>query len=245
MKVLGVIPARFASSRFPGKPLIVINGLPMVVRVYNQVMKSKVDEVIVATDSSLIVKTLEEYNIPYMLTSEDHISGTDRCFEVASKTQNFDILINIQGDEPYILPEQINLLIDTFANKNVQIATLAKKIETIDALENPNTVKVVKAKNGKAMYFSRQALPYNRGLEITEWLEYYTYFKHIGIYGFSKEIIPKIQKLPVSDLEETESLEQLRWLDNGFDIYVSETEFETQSVDNPEDLNHFNNKYLD
>ncbi len=243
MKVLGVIPARYQSTRFPGKPLVLIDGVPMIVRVYHQAMKcSLFDHVIVATDSLQIQELLNHHNIPNVMTSEHHISGTDRCIEVVEGFLDYDIVLNIQGDEPFIRPEQLELVIQTFDNKKVEIATLVKKIENSEDIENPNIIKVVKSENNKALYFSRSPIPYVRNLSIESWPFHFDFFKHIGIYGFKMEVLWRIKQLQASNLEKAESLEQLRWLENGIQIYVNESNFETIGIDTPEDLLRINNQ---
>jgi len=237
MKILGVIPARYASSRFPGKPLVDIAGKSMIQRVYEQAKKCKdLTEVIVATDDKRIFDHVVDFHGMVVMTSADHQSGTDRCAEVALNHPEYDVVINIQGDEPYIEPEQISQLAACFKDPNTQIATLVKKVQSEQELFNPNSPKVVVNKNSEAVYFSRSPLPYIRGQEEKNWLRQFTYFKHIGIYGYRADILQQITKLPVSALEKAESLEQLRWIENGYQIKVAETEFETFAVDTPEDL---------
>jgi len=237
MNILGIIPARYASTRFPGKPLVDIAGKSMIQRVYEQAKKCvHLTEVIVATDDERIYKHVHDFGGSAIITSPDHQSGTDRCAEVALKHPQYDVIINIQGDEPYIDPEQISKLAFCFQNSDTQIATLIKKISTEQELFNTNSPKVVINKLSEAVYFSRSPLPHIRGQEQTEWLKHYTYFKHIGIYGYRADILQQITQLPVSSLEKAESLEQLRWIENGYRIKVAETELETYAIDTPEDL---------
>jgi len=237
MKTLGIIPARFASSRFPGKPLVDIGGKSMIQRVYEQAKKCiHLTEVIVATDDTRIYDHVVDFGGVAILTSSDHQSGTDRCAEVALQHPQYSVIINIQGDEPYIDPEQISKLAACFNDENTQLATLVKKITTDLELFNTNSPKVVINKLSEAVYFSRSPLPHIRGQEQSDWLKHYTYFKHIGIYGYRADILQQITKLPVSSLEKAESLEQLRWIENGYRIKVAETELETHAVDTPEDL---------
>ncbi|MFI5162443.1 MAG: 3-deoxy-manno-octulosonate cytidylyltransferase [Sphingobacteriales bacterium] len=237
MKVLGIIPARYASTRFPGKPLVDIAGKTMIQRVYEQAKKcSLLSEVIVATDDERIYDHVIVFGGKAMMTSPTHQSGTDRCAEVALKHSEFDTIVNIQGDEPYIDPEQISKLIGCFNHRNTQIATLIKKVLTNEELHNTNSPKVIVNKNSEAIYFSRSALPHIRGKEDKDWLNHFTYFKHIGIYGYRADVLQQITKLPVSSLEKAESLEQLRWIENGYKIKVAETEIETVAIDTPEDL---------
>ncbi|WP_426668173.1 3-deoxy-manno-octulosonate cytidylyltransferase [Mucilaginibacter sp. McL0603] len=237
MKTLGIIPARYASTRFPGKPLVDIAGKSMIQRVYEQAKKCiHLSEVIVATDDDRIFEHVHEFGGKAVMTSPDHQSGTDRCAEVALKHSEYDVIINIQGDEPYIDPEQITKLITCFNDANTQIATLIKKILTEQELHNTNSPKVIINKHSEAIYFSRSPLPHIRGQEPQNWLQHFTYFKHIGIYGYRADILQQITKLPVSSLEKAESLEQLRWVENGYKIKVAETELETYAIDTPEDL---------
>jgi 3-deoxy-manno-octulosonate cytidylyltransferase (CMP-KDO synthetase) len=241
MKILGIIPARYASSRFPGKPLVDIAGKSMIQRVYEQVKKCvDVAEVIVATDDSRIFDHVQVFGGVAVMTADDHQSGTDRCAEVASLHPEYDVIINIQGDEPYIDPEQITKLAACFNDAGTQIATLIKKILTREELFNYNSPKVVINKLSEAIYFSRATLPHIRAQEPDNWLEFYTYFKHIGIYGYRADVLQQITKLPISGLEKAESLEQLRWIENGYRIKVAETELETHAVDVPADLEKLN-----
>ena len=237
MKILGIIPARYASTRFPGKPLVDIAGKSMIQRVYEQAKKcAQLSEVIVATDDDSIFEHVHGFGGKAVMTSSAHQSGTDRCAEVAKKHPEYEVVINIQGDEPYIDPEQIAKLINCFNDSGTQIATLIKKVSTNEELHSTNSPKVVVNKNSEAIYFSRSPLPHIRGQEPQNWLQHFTYFKHIGIYGYRADILQLITKLPVSSLEKAESLEQLRWVENGYKIKVAETETETIAIDTPEDL---------
>jgi 3-deoxy-manno-octulosonate cytidylyltransferase (CMP-KDO synthetase) len=237
MKILGVIPARYASTRFPGKPLVDITGKVMIQRVYEQCVKStSLDEVIVATDDQRILDHIHDFGGKAVMTSPDHQSGTDRCAEVAANYPEYDVVINIQGDEPYIEPVQISKVAACFTSPETQIATLIKKVTDADDLLNINSPKVIINKLSEAIYFSRTALPFLRGLDTKHWLEHFSYFKHIGIYGFRSEVLQQVTRLPVSSLEKAEGLEQLRWIENGYRIKVAETDLETQAVDTPEDL---------
>ena len=239
MKVLGVIPARFASTRFPGKPLAMIGNKSMIERVYQQAaLANGLDAVIVATDDIRISDHVKSFGGEVVMTSTNHPSGTDRCAEAVSKFgKDWNAVINIQGDEPFIKPEQIDLLVDCFSDVNVQIATLIKIIENTSELINPNSPKVILKQNGDAIYFSRQPIPFLKGIEIAEWFKNNTYYKHIGIYGYRTDILPILTKLPQGKLELAESLEQLRWIENGFTIRTKITDFETIAIDTPEDLN--------
>jgi 3-deoxy-manno-octulosonate cytidylyltransferase (CMP-KDO synthetase) len=237
MKILGIIPARFESSRFPGKPLIDIAGKSMIQRVYEQCQKSsRLDKVIVATDDQRILDHLKTFGGQGIMTSSIHASGTDRCGEVAEHFPEFDILVNIQGDEPMIDPHQIDLLCSCYDDLNTQIATLVKLIHTNEELVNENTPKVILNKNHQAVYFSRATIPYLRGKKIDNWLNEHAFYKHIGIYAFKRQILSEITKLPVSNLEIAEGLEQLRWIENGYPIQAAITTKESQAIDTPDDL---------
>lgn len=236
--ILGIIPARFASTRFPGKPLVDIGGKSMIQRVYEQVGKSgRVGERVVATDDVRIFEHVRSFGGQVVMTRADHPSGTDRCAEVARQFPQADFVLNIQGDEPFILPEQIDLLANTLvASEKFSIATLARRIDAAEQLFNQNVVKVVFSEKNGALYFSRQSLPFVRGSEPEIWLEKQAFFKHIGLYGFRREALFDVAALPPSPLELAESLEQLRWLENGFRIAVGITELETIGIDVPDDL---------
>jgi 3-deoxy-manno-octulosonate cytidylyltransferase (CMP-KDO synthetase) len=237
MKILGVIPARYASTRFPGKPLAMIKGKPMVQRVYEQAIKASLTDVVVATDDERIAEVVRSFGGNVVMTSADHPSGTDRCAEAMTKYKSgWDAVINIQGDEPYIHPNQINILATILQREEVEIGTLIKKIDDPEELLNVNTPKVVINSQGEALYFSRQAIPYKKGEEITEWVKHHTYYKHIGIYGYKSTVLPKLTQLKQSSLEVAESLEQLRWLENGYRIATGITVEETLAVDTPDDL---------
>lgn len=238
MNILGIIPARFASTRFPGKPLVDIAGKSMIQRVYEQAKKCiNLTEVIVATDDTRIYDHVLSFGGAAIMTSADHQSGTDRCAEVALQHPQYNVIVNIQGDEPYIDPEQISKVASCFNNADTQLATLVKKIQNEQELFNVNSPKVIINKLSEAVYFSRSPLPHIRGQEQKNWLNNFTYFKHIGIYGYRADILQQVTKLPVSSLEKAESLEQLRWIENGYRIKVAETELETYAIDTPEDLN--------
>ena len=237
MEVLGIIPARYASTRFPGKPLTDINGKSMIQRVYEQAQSANLAEVLVATDDQRIFDHVQNFGGKAVMTAEHHQSGTDRCFEAYQQyNQPFEYVINIQGDEPFIKPEQINLVAGCFQNPQTQLATLIKKVEMAEELFNVNSPKVVINKAGEAMYFSRQPIPYCRNVPNDIWHRQHTYYKHIGIYGYRTDILEQITQLPPSGLELAESLEQLRWLEHGFKIATAITEFETIGIDTPEDL---------
>ncbi|MBL4594241.1 MAG: 3-deoxy-manno-octulosonate cytidylyltransferase [Flavobacteriales bacterium] len=238
MKVLGVIPSRYASTRFPGKPLIDINGKTMIQRVYEQAKKaSSLSEVIVATDDDRIFNAVKSFGGQVVMTSSSHVSGTERCAEVIEKMDKaFDVVINIQGDEPFINPEQINQLCSCFDDDKTDIATLIKKIETEEELFNPNRPKVAIDSTSFALMFSRNAIPEFPNTAKENWLKEHTFYRHIGIYGYRSEVLTKISQLPVSPLEQKERLEQLRWLENNYAIKVAETTHEAIAIDTPEDL---------
>lgn len=237
MKILGIIPARYASTRFPGKPLVDIAGKSMIRRVYEQALQAaRLAEVVVATDDERILVHVKDFGGKAILTSPAHRSGTDRCAEVTGKLPGFDYAVNIQGDEPFIHPEQIDLLCSCFDTEDTGLATLVKQIHSDDDLINLNIPKVVLNSSSEALYFSRTAIPHFRGKPLTEWLLHQPYFKHIGIYGYRTDVLNRITQLPVSGLEKAEALEQLRWIENGLRIKVAITDMETHAVDTPEDL---------
>jgi len=247
MKILGIIPARYASTRFPGKPLTLIDGKPMIRHVYERAIKAKsLTDVYVATDDKRIEDTVLGFGGKVIMTSDKARSGTDRCkeaFEILEhQGKPFDVVINIQGDEPYIHPEQIDLTASCFSDPNVNIATLAIKLKSEEELFNPNIIRVVFDMHKNALYFSRNPIPYVRNFEKKDWLEKHSYFKHIGIYAYRSTTLKQITLLETSLLENAESLEQLRWLENGYPIHVEITEFESIAVDTPDDLLKFLNK---
>ncbi|WP_099367434.1 3-deoxy-manno-octulosonate cytidylyltransferase [Sphingobacterium sp. 1.A.4] len=245
MKVIGIIPARYESTRFPGKPLIDIAGMTMIQRVYNQAKNaSSLHEVIVATDDQRIFDHVQSFAGNVMMTSNTHQSGTDRCAEIIKKTAGFDVAINIQGDEPFIDPNQIDLLVSCFQQDDTQIATLIRKIEQLEDLQNFNKPKVVINKHQEAIYFSRQPIPYFRGKEMKDWLNQMDYYNHIGIYGYRSEILQDLTALPLSSLESAESLEQLRWIENGYKIKTAISSHLNESIDTPEDLQVILKKYF-
>lgn len=239
MKFIAIIPARYASTRFPGKPLADMGGKPMIQRVYEQVKKA-VDEVRVATDDSRIFDVVESFGGKAIMTSSQHRSGTDRIQEAYTKIgEPFDVVINVQGDEPFIRPEQIQTLKDCFDSPEIQLATLVKpfkKEDGFDVLFNSNSPKVVINKHNEAIYFSRSIIPYIRDVHHSEWLDKHTFYKHIGMYAYRADILKEITLLPQSSLEKAESLEQLRWIENGYRIRVGYTHVETIGIDTPEDM---------
>ncbi len=239
MQYVGIIPARYASTRFPGKPLVDILGKPMIQRVYERVSEC-LDSVYVATDDDRIRQAVESFGGKVVMTSPHHQSGTDRCYEAITIIQGqYDVVINIQGDEPFIHLSQIESIQSCFNDPKTQIATLVKPFQQSDgreALFNPNSPKVVVDAEGFALYFSRSVIPYCRGAQMDEWLDHQRYYKHIGMYAYRTEVLKEITRLPQSSLEKAESLEQLRWLENGYKIKTKITEIETAGIDTPEDL---------
>ena len=236
MKFIGIIPARYASTRFPGKPLAVLGGKPVIQRVYEQVV-SVLGEAYVATDDERIFQAVEAFGGCAVMTRDDHKSGTDRIEEAAQKLNtDADVIINVQGDEPFIQKSQLETVKHLFDDPQTQIATLGKPFESMEAVQNPNSPKIVCDVKGYAMYFSRSVIPYVRGKEEATWLQQFPYLKHIGLYAYRREVLAQITKLPQSPLELAESLEQLRWLQNGYRIKVGLTNVETVGIDTPEDL---------
>lgn len=240
MKILGIIPSRYASTRFPGKPLAKIGSKTMIERVYIQAKKA-FDDVVVATDDNRIFDHVKSFGGNVVMTSDKHESGTDRCFEALCKYQEefnktFDIVVNIQGDEPYVLPEQLLSLSKAFEDKDTQIATLVKEMQDNDSIFNENHVKVVISKKNFAIYFSRLPIPFQRGVDKNDWIKSSTYYHHIGVYAYRSEVLAQITKLEKSMLERTEKLEQNRWLENDYKIKAVKTDFVGFGVDTPEDL---------
>jgi 3-deoxy-manno-octulosonate cytidylyltransferase (CMP-KDO synthetase) len=237
MKFIAIIPARYESTRFPGKPLALINNKPMIQWVYGNVVKA-VNEAWVATDDERIFKAVENFGGKAIETLTTHQSGTDRCAEAArkiSKNYDFDVVINVQGDEPFIQARQIEMLKSCFST-DAEIATLIKKIDSTDELFNPNRPKVVIDKHQNALYFSRSPIPFVRGAENENWVSAQTFWVHIGMYAYKSEVLQQISKLNQGTLEKAESLEQLRWLENGFKIKTAVTEHQSIGIDTPEDL---------
>ncbi len=236
MKFIGIIPARYASTRFPGKPLAMLGGRTVIQRVYEQAT-AILDEAYVATDDERIFQAVEQFGGRAIMTRADHKSGTDRIEEAAEKIgTQADVIINIQGDEPFIQKSQIETLMHLFDEPSTQIGTLGKRFESIEAAMNPNSPKIVTDKRGFALYFSRSIIPYVRGKEQAEWLQHFPYLKHLGLYAYRREVLQEVTQLPQSPLEIAESLEQLRWLENGYRIRVGLTDVETVGIDTPEDL---------
>lgn len=237
ISAIGIIPARYGSSRFPGKPLIDIAGKTMIQRVCEQAEKSKLSRVVVATDDERIQREVTRFGGEVVMTRSNHQSGTDRCneaFETIGTTA--DVVVNIQGDEPFIQPEQINKLIACFEREETQIATLVQRISNPETLLDPNRVKAVVNQLSEAIYFSRTALPFQKGIAIEQWLDNHPYYVHIGLYAYRPRVLKEISALEPTALEKAESLEQLRWIDHGIRIQVAETDLSADAIDHPADL---------
>ena len=237
MKIIGIIPARYASTRFPAKSLAIIKGKSMIQRVYEQAQQSSaLNTIIVATDHQEIYDHVKKFRGDVCMTRPDHVSGTDRCFEALShQHEKYDYIINIQGDEPFIQPDQIDLLAGKLDGMT-EIATLVKVLQKEEQLFNPNIVKVVLNNTMEALYFSRSPIPHIRNTPEKDWPGKHKFYKHIGMYAYRYDVLERLTRLSVSSLEKAESLEQLRWLENGFKISVAETLTETMGIDTPEDL---------
>ena len=246
MRFLAIIPARYASTRFPAKPLALLGGKPMIQHVYERVSQV-LDDVVVATDDQRIYDAVSQFGGRVVMTSTEHRTGTDRCFEAYNNFGlNADVVINVQGDEPFIAEDQIQSLMQCFNNPQIDIATLIKPFpadSTYETLSNPNTPKVIVNPQGQAIYFSRSVIPCLRGIEQDQWASHRTYYKHIGIYAYRVEALRQITQMQQTPLELSESLEQLRWLENGLTIQTAETHIETIGIDTPEDLQRAE-KYL-
>ena len=238
-RFIAIIPARYASTRFPAKPLALLGGKPVIQRVYEQVT-GVISSAVVATDDERIAEVVKSFGGQVVMTSPNHKSGTDRCWEAYQKLgEEYDVVINVQGDEPFIAHSQLRAIMECFEDENTDIATLVKPFVESDglaALENPNSPKVVLDSESRAIYFSRSVIPYLRGVEPEQWLSSHTFYKHIGMYAFRSDVLGKITSLPQSTLELAESLEQLRWLENGYKIGVGISDVETVGIDTPEDL---------
>ena len=236
MKFTAIIPARYASTRFPGKPLAILGGKTVIQRVYEQAV-NVLGQAYVATDDERILQAVESFGGQAVMTRTDHKSGTDRIQEAAEKIRtDADVIINVQGDEPFIQRSQIETLCHLFDEPQTQIGTLGKRFESMEAVENPNSPKIVTDTKGFALYFSRSVIPFIRGTERGEWFGQFPFLKHLGIYAYRRDVLEEITKLPQGTLEIAESLEQLRWLQNGYRIRVGETDVETVGIDTPEDL---------
>ncbi len=250
MKVLGVIPSRYQSTRFPGKPLADIMGKSMIFRVHEQASKSElINELVVATDDERIANHVKSFDGQVMMTSGNHENGTSRCLEVLESLnklgKEFDVVVNIQGDEPFIQPAQIDQIISLFADGETEIASLASRIREKGDLFDPNVVKIVMDPKGRALYFSRQTIPFVRDFEPEAWLDENTFYKHIGIYAYKSSILKKINSLEATSLEKTEKLEQLRWLENNLVIRLGITDYKGVGIDTPEDITKLINNACD
>lgn len=237
MRFVAIIPARYASTRFPGKPLAVLGGKTVIQRVYEQVA-NVISDVYVATDDKRIHDAVVGFGGNAVMTRSDHKSGTDRIEEAVEKigADKFDVVINVQGDEPFIQPSQIRTVMSLFDDPAAEIGTLGKPFESMEAVKNPNSPKIVVSKKGTALYFSRSVIPFVRGVDEAEWLSHYPFLKHIGLYAYRTNVLREITQLPQGELEKAESLEQLRWLENGYTIRVGLTDAETVGIDTPADL---------
>lgn len=236
MKFIGIIPARYASTRFPGKPLALLDGKPVIQHVYEKVA-AVLEAAYVATDDERIYDVVKSFGGQVVMTRTDHKSGTDRIEEAIEKIGGeWDVVVNVQGDEPFVAKSQLDTICHCFDDSTTQIATLGKPFESMEAVQNPNSPKIVVDNMGFAMYFSRSVIPYVRGKEKSSWLTHYPFLKHLGIYAYRKDVLRQVTQLPQSSLEIAESLEQLRWLQNGFKIKVGTTDVETVGIDTPQDL---------
>lgn len=236
MKFIGIIPARYASTRFPGKPLALLGCKPVIQHVYEKVA-AVLEAAYVATDDERIYDAVKSFGGQVVMTRTDHKSGTDRIEEAIEKIGGeWDVVVNVQGDEPFVAKSQLDTICHCFDDPTTQIATLGKPFESMEAVQNPNSPKIVVDNMGFAMYFSRSVIPYVRGKEESSWLTHYPFLKHLGIYAYRKDVLRQVTQLPQSSLEIAESLEQLRWLQNGFKIKVGTTDVETVGIDTPQDL---------
>lgn len=236
MKFIGIIPARYASTRFQGKPLALLGGKPVIQHVYEKVA-AVLEAAYVATDDERIYDVVKSFGGQVVMTRTDHKSGTDRIEEAIEKIGGeWDVVVNVQGDEPFVAKSQLDTICHCFDDPTTQIATLGKPFESMEAVQNPNSPKIVVDNMGFAMYFSRSVIPYVRGKEKSSWLTHYPFLKHLGIYAYRKDVLRQVTQLPQSSLEIAESLEQLRWLQNGFKIKVGTTDVETVGIDTPQDL---------
>ena len=236
MKFIGIIPARYASTRFPGKPLALLGGKPVIQHVYEKVA-AVLEAAYVATDDERIYDVVKSFGGQVVMTRTDHKSGTDRIEEAIEKIGGeWDVVVNVQGDEPFVAKSQLDTICHCFDDPTTQIATLGKPFESMEAVQNPNSPKIVVDNMGFAMYFSRSVIPYVRGKEMSSWLTHYPFLKHLGIYAYRKDVLRQVTQLPQSSLEIAESLEQLRWLQNGFKIKVGTTDVETVGIDTPQDF---------
>ena len=236
MKFIGIIPARYASTRFPGKPLALLGGKPVIQHVYEKVA-AVLEAAYVATDDERIYDVVKSFGGQVVMKRTDHKSGTDGIEEAIEKIGGeWDVVVNVQGDEPFVAKSQLDTICHCFDDPTTQIATLGKPFESMEAVQNPNSPKIIVDNMGFAMYFSRSVIPYVRGKEKSSWLTHYPFLKHLGIYAYRKDVLRQVTQLPQSSLEIAESLEQLRWLQNGFKIKVGTTDVETVGIDTPQDL---------
>ena len=236
--IVGIIPARFASTRFPGKPLIDIQGKTMLQRVYEQAIKSKfLDKVVVATDDQRIFDHVKSFGGEVVMTEAHHPSGTDRCWDALQQLDgDFQYVINIQGDEPFIEPGQIDELANELKDGKTELATQMIAVDNHEMLFDKGEVKIVLNAEKEALYFSRMVIPFIKGVDEKDWHQHHTYYRHVGMYAYRKDVLEKLTKLPVSSLEKAESLEQLRWIENGFKIKCVTTKYESHCIDTPEDV---------
>ncbi len=238
MRFVGIIPARYDSTRFPGKPLADIGGKPMIQRVYERASEA-IRQVIVATDDKRIFDAVKDFDGEVVMTANHHQSGTDRCAEAYQsfiRSSHADVVMNIQGDEPFVKKDQFHLLMKCFTDPEVNIATLVRKIETHNDLFDENKPKVILDEKDDAVYFSRMPIPFVRGVPREKWVDTHTFYNHVGIYAYKTEILLKLSRLSQSDLEKAESLEQLRWIENGYKIRAAITPFESFGIDTPDDI---------
>lgn len=249
MKFIGIIPARYASTRFPGKPLASVQGKPMIYHVFANAKKCNfLKEIYIATDDDRIFKAASEFGATVFMTSENHRSGTERCGEVNNNLLKKgliaaeDVVINIQGDEPFLHESQLGLLVSAFSDARVEIATLLKQIDNNEDLSNPNVVKAVAGNEDRVLYFSRSPIPFIRDITKENWVSNHHFYKHIGIYAYKSKILNELIILPEGKLEKAESLEQLRWLEHGYNIHSRVTDQENISIDTPEDLDKLNKR---
>ncbi len=236
--IVAIIPARYASTRYPGKPLIDINGRTMIERVYEQVSKAKlISKVVVATDDQRIFDHVRSFGGEVLMTAEHHPSGTDRCRDALLQLkEDYQYVINVQGDEPFIDPQQIDELAAVLQDGTTELATQMIAVDSYEMLFDRGEVKIVLNTNNEALYFSRMVIPFIKGVEEKEWHKHHAYYRHVGMYAYRRDVLEKITELPVSSLEKAESLEQLRWLENGFKIKCVETKFDSHCIDTPEDV---------
>lgn len=236
--IVAIIPARYASTRFPGKPLIEILGKPMIQRVYEQVKQCKsIDKVVVATDDQRIAETVRSFGGEVLMTASDHPSGTDRCWDAYRQLkEKYKYVINVQGDEPFIEPGQVDELGYVLKNEDVELATQMIAVDNHEILFDKGEVKIVLNENNEALYFSRMVIPFIKGVDEAYWHEHHTYYRHVGMYAYRVDILEKLTQLPVSTLEKAESLEQLRWLQHGFRIKCVLTKYDSHCIDTPDDV---------